>query len=80
VIPKFGKVIWDEASTDLCGYSQAYGTRNPREAGYRLAHIDRLAVRDCSKQISQVNCAYTCLKPWPGSSRPGAWPDNSGDP
>ena len=66
--PKFGKVTWDEASTDLRGYYQAYGTRNPREAGYRLAHIDRLAVRQLLEaDIADVNCEYTCLKPCPGS-------------
>jgi integrase len=40
-IPKLGKTTWDEASTDLRGYYQAYGTRNLREAGHRLAHLDR---------------------------------------
>jgi hypothetical protein len=40
-IPKPVKVTWDEACSDLRGYYQAYGSRNPREAGYRLAHLDR---------------------------------------
>jgi hypothetical protein len=40
-IPKPVKATWDETSTDLRGYYQAYGTRNLREAGHRLAHLDR---------------------------------------
>jgi hypothetical protein len=40
-IPKPVKATWDETSTDLRGYYQAYGTRNLREAGHRLARLDR---------------------------------------
>lgn len=41
VIPKPVKATCDEVSTDLQSYYQAYGTRNLREAGYKLAHLDR---------------------------------------
>jgi hypothetical protein len=68
VIPKLVKATCDEVSTDLRSYYQAYSTRNPREAGYRLAHIDRLAVRQLLEaDVADVNREYTCLKPWPGS-------------
>jgi len=41
VIPKLVKATCDEVSTDLRSYYQAYGTRNLREACYKLAHLDR---------------------------------------
>jgi len=40
-IPKPGKATWDEVSADLRGYYQACGTRKLRDAGHRLAHLDR---------------------------------------
>jgi hypothetical protein len=41
VLPKLVKATCDEVSTDLRSYYQAYGTRNLREAGYKLAPLDR---------------------------------------
>jgi hypothetical protein len=65
VIPKFGKETWDEASTDLRGYYQAYGMRNPREAGHRIAYLGGLAVKQLLEaDIADVNCEYTCVRPW----------------
>lgn len=44
VIPMLVRATCDEVSTDLTdlrSYYQAYGTRNLREACYKLAHLDR---------------------------------------
>ena len=40
-IPRPVKATWDEASADLRRYYQDYGTRNLREAGHRLGHLDQ---------------------------------------
>lgn len=39
--PATTKATWQDAADDLMAYYRAYGTRNPREAGHRLADLDR---------------------------------------
>lgn len=40
-INRRGTITWDTASQDLLVYYRAYGTRDPVNAGYRLAHLNR---------------------------------------
>jgi hypothetical protein len=39
--PTTTKETWESAAVGLMAYYRAYGSRDPREAGLRLKHLDR---------------------------------------